>query len=238
MPFGTQTQRLLFLLVAIVASIASPVIFAHDYWIDKDANGFTLHQGHKHSRHAGDQSLAYDPTIVKEAYCADARGHHQSTKFQGKPVRITGECSNVAFDITTGYWTKTPWDTFNQPRSEVKGAIASWLSEETVTRVQQWRANAQPAPIKGLQLVLADDPGRLQPGEKFTIRAFVDGKPQPAVAVAYDGETRGTTDAEGRINLRSRHGSMQIVSASLETPLADGKADTLLRGATLNFVLP
>ena len=58
------------------------------------------------------------------------------------------------------------------------------------------------------------------------------------MAVAYDGEPRGATDGEGRINLRVRHGGLQQVSASIETPLNDGKADTLIRGATLNFMLP
>jgi nickel transport protein len=211
---------------------------AHDYWIEPDASGYTLHQGHKHSRHTGDQSLDYDPTTVREAYCSDTRGRFQPTPVSGKPVRAAGECATVTFSIVTGYWTKTPWETVNRPRTEVKGALQSWYSEETVTLVQRWFAGAPASPLKGLQLTLSSDPSKLRSGDKFAVRALVNGKPQANIAVAYAGEPRGETDADGRINLRVRHGGMQIISASQETALTDGTADTLVRGATLNFVLP
>jgi hypothetical protein len=55
--------------------------------------------------------------------------------------------------------------------------------------------------------------------------------------VAYDGDVRGATAEDGSIALRLRHAGMQTISASFEAPLADGKADTVIRAATLNFEL-
>jgi nickel transport protein len=211
---------------------------AHEYWIEKTGNRFVLQQGHKTAAHAGDAKVAFDPAIVVQTACTGRNGGTLPLKARGSPPGVDGDCAQISFHLSSGYWTKTPYDTVNKPRTEVKGALQSWLSQETVTRIDHWpSAMAQPA-VTGLFIALAADPAALKPGDKFAVRVLLDGKPVPEVAVAYDGETRGATDAEGRINLRVRHGGLQQISASMETPLNDGKAETLIRGATLNFVLP
>jgi nickel transport protein len=58
------------------------------------------------------------------------------------------------------------------------------------------------------------------------------------VPVAYGGDTRGVTGADGRIAIRLRQGGVQLIAASVETPLNDGKADVAIRGAILQFELP
>ena len=64
-----------------------------------------------------------------------------------------------------------------------------------------------------------------------------DGKPVAGASVAYHGNPRGETDADGRIAIRLRHGGVQLIATSLELPLKDGKADTEILAATLQFDL-
>jgi nickel transport protein len=231
----STTSRLALLLVAVLSVSTA---FAHEYWIDREGRQFVLNQGHKTAAHGGAAAVSYDTTTITSVQCSEESGKNRPLPVKGNPARVEGDCAAVSFQLNSGYWTKTPYDTFNKPRNEVKGALQSWLSEETVTRIERWSPVLAKPNANGLQLSLASDPDRLKSGDKFTLVATLNGAPQANVAVAYDGETRGTTDNEGRINLRVRHNGLQLIAASLETPLADGKADTLIRGATLNFVLP
>lgn len=211
---------------------------AHEYWIEKEGHRFVLQQGHKTLTHAGESRIAFDPAIVTQTACTGNTGSTLLLQAKGSPPGVEAHCMQISFRLSGGYWTKTPWDTVNKPRTEVKGALQSWLSQETVTRIDQWLPSMAKQTVAGLSIALPADPASLKPGDKFSLLVLLDGKPVSEVPVAYDGETRGATDAEGSINLRVRHGGLQQVSASLETPHNDVKAETLIRGATLNFVLP
>jgi nickel transport protein len=212
---------------------------AHEYWIEKQGNRSILNQGHTTGAHSGPAQVPIDPAIIREVICLDPAGKALSIKPPKViPPVVEANCAQLRFQLSSGYWTKTPYDTINKPRGEVKGALQSWLSQESVTRIEQWSIPLTKVNHPGLTLVLPGNPAALKPGDKFSVRALLDGKPAPDVTVAYDGEPRGTTDSDGLVNLRVRHGGVQHVSASIETPLKDGKADTLIRGATLNFVLP
>jgi nickel transport protein len=223
--------------LALLCSL-STAASAHEYWVDRDNGQYVLHQGHKTAVHRGAASIAYDPASVVRVECLDESGKSRVLIPHGTPVRVDGSCAAVNFYLDHGYWTKTAYDTLNKPKNEVKGALQSWRSHENVTRLNQWTAAlAQPAGV-GLVLSLPANPDRLKTGDKFTVVVTLDGAPRADVPVAYAGETRGVTDAGGRINLKIRHTGLQQISASLEAPLTDGKADTLIRAATLNFMLP
>ena len=232
----TQTIRYLACLT-LIAGISANTI-AHEYWIDKEGRRYVLQQGHKSSAHAGAPAVPFDPAIVTQRVCIDRNGKSLLVRHAGSLAAVEADCAQISFHLSSGYWTKTPYDTVNRPKTEVKGALQSWLSQEAVTRVDLWSPALSKPALPGLALVLTASPAALRPGDKFTLQALLDGKPTAAIPVAYDGETRGFTDTEGRINLRVRHGGLQQISASLESPLNDGKADVLIRGATLNFVLP
>jgi nickel transport protein len=223
--------------ISLLTAVSANAV-AHEYWIEKEVHRYVLQQGHKSTAHAGAAAVPFDPAIVAQTVCTDKSGRTQTLAHKGSPPAVEADCARISFQLSSGYWTKTPYDTINRPRTEVKGALQSWLSQETVTRIDLWTPALNKPAYPGLALVPLANPAALKPGDKFTLQALLDGKPAAGVPVAYDGETRGATDGEGRINLRVRHGGLQQVSASLETPLNDGKAETLIRGATLNFVLP
>jgi len=83
-----------------------------------------------------------------------------------------------------------------------------------------------------------EDPFRLGIDDKIRVRVTLGGKPRAGVPVAYDGATRGATGEDGTVVLKIRHGGLQMVAASLETPIEDGRTDTLIQATTLNFELP
>ncbi len=249
---------------ALLAALATLPAWAHDLWLECDAGGLTLYQGHRHSSHGGADTIPYDESFVREAVALDADGRKKvlpvprqspwritttdqpegrRTPRSGGPERSEGWGAASQFPVvrvatSSGYWTKTPWETKNVPKTGVAGAIRSWRSEESVKRIDRWIPGADRPLSGGLEITPATDPFVLRPGDKLVVVVTDNGEPRAGVPVAYDGETRGATGNDGRIAIRLRHGGMQMISASIETPLSDGKADVLIRSAILQFELP
>lgn len=209
---------------------------AHDLWLDKDSAGYALFQGHRHSAHAGAEVVPYEPGAVKGATCLDAGGGAKSP-IPGKshPVKLTGECAALLVAFSTGYWTKTAGETRNAPKTGVAGVMKSWLSEDAVKRIDRWTAAVAQPLGAGLEITPVTDPFRLVIDDKLTVLVTENRKPKSGVPVAYQGDTRGVTGDDGRIAIRIRQGGMQLISASIEAPLADGKADTVIRASALQF---
>jgi nickel transport protein len=209
---------------------------AHDLWLEKDGSRYALYQGHRHSSHAGAEVVAYEPGSVKGAICLDAGGGTKALPVgKAYPVRFSGECAALLVSFSTGYWTKTAWETKNLPKAGITGVIKSWRSEDGVKRIDTWNAaSAQPLGA-GLEITPTTDPTRIAIGDKLTLRVTEGKKPKAGVAVAYQGDTRGTTGEDGRIAIRIRQGGLQLISASTEESLSDGKADTVIRASTLQF---
>ncbi len=222
----------LFLSLALVGGGAS----AHDLWLEPSGSDYLLLQGHRHSAHAGADRVAYDPSRVRDASCVDAAGRLRPlTPSTAYPVRLPGPCSVLQLRYESGYWTKTPWGTHNQPKSGVAGVLDSWHSEESLKRLEAG-AGAVLQPLgRGFELSAQRDPFALAVGDKLVVRVTDDGRPVAGVPVAYAGETRGATGPDGTIAIRLRSAGVQLISATLEQPRNDGKADRSLRTATLQF---
>jgi len=222
----------------ILAALAFPAA-AHDLWLEKEVGGYALYQGHRHSAHAGAEIVPYDPVAVRSAACLDIGGGTKSLA-SGKthPVKLTGDCSAVLVSFSTGYWTKTAWETKNAPKAGIAGVIKSWLSEDAVKRIDRWSpVVAQPLGA-GLEITPTSDPFKVAIDDKLVVLVTDNKKPKPGVPVAYQGDTRGASGDDGRISIRIRHGGTQLISASVETPLSDGKADSVIRATALQFELP
>ncbi|HJV93133.1 MAG TPA: DUF4198 domain-containing protein [Azonexus sp.] len=209
---------------------------AHDLWLEGDGTGYTLLQGHRHSGHAGAETLPYDAAGVRGALCLGDDGKIRPTTF-GKthPVRINGNCAALQLRYSSGYWTKTAWETRNLPKTGITGVIRSWRSEESVKRIDRWHLALTQPMGNDLELVPQSNPFTVKTGDKLIITVSDAGKPVANVPVAYAGETRGVTDDKGRIAIRLRQAGMQLITASIEAPLNDGKADISIRSASLQF---
>jgi nickel transport protein len=213
---------------------------AHDLWLERESGGLTLYQGHKYSAHGGAETIPYDANFVKEVLCLEASGRTKPlAPSKTAPWKsTTTDCATTRVAVSSGYWTKTPWETRNVPKSEVSGAIKSWLSEESVKRIDRWTPGADRPLSAGLEITPTVDPLSIKPGDKLVVLVTENRLPKAGVPVAYGGDTRGVTGADGRIAIRLRQGGVQLIAASVETPLNDGKADVAIRGAILQFELP
>lgn len=226
------TRLLLLLAPALPAA-------AHDLWLEKEGGGHVLLQGHRSGAHAGAERVPYAAGFVQQALCADAQGKAKPlTVAAGHPAKLSGDCAALFVAASSGYWTKTAWETKNVPKTGIAGVLKSWRSEDSVKRLERWSAALAQPLTPGLEITPVGDPFRFGVDDKLTVRVTLDRKPRAGVPVAYDGATRGATGDDGTVVLRIRHGGLQMIAASLESPLEDGQADTLIRATTLNFELP
>jgi nickel transport protein len=222
------------ILLGILALPAS----AHDLWIERNGDLHTLAYGHERSGHEGERKLEYKPDSVKQALCLNADGQEiKAVKALTYPATLKGNCSASWFLTSSGYWSKTPYGTKNLPKTEAGAVIDSWLSIEGVKRIDQWDDGLSRSLTQELELVPQGNPLLLKPGGKLHLRAYYQGKPVAGVTVAYFGKPRGITDKEGNVNIRLQNAGFQLIQASIELPLNDGKADKAVHASSLQFEL-
>lgn len=225
--------------VPILAVSLTTSAAAHDLWLDKETGGYTLYQGHQHSAHTSAEVVPYEPAAVTSATCLEQGGTSKAlAQSKTHPVKLTGDCGAVLVSFSTGYWTKTAWETRNAPKTGIPGVMKSWLSEDSVKRIDRWTPASTQSIGNGLEITPVSDPFKVAVGDKLVVLVTENKKPKAGVPVAYQGHTRGATANDGKIAIRIRHGGVQLISASIEVPLNDGKADTAIRATALQFELP
>jgi uncharacterized GH25 family protein len=231
--------RLLGLAGLLAALAVAGRAHAHDYWIEPEGDAQVLYQGHLYSAHAGEQRVPYDPAIVRAVECLRASGERASLpRPAGYPLRLPGGCAAVLVETSSGYWSQTLTGTVNRAKTEVFGALRGWLSQESIKLVNGWLP-ALAAPLgDGLELVPLADPRTLAPGDKLRLLVTWQKRPRAGVTVAYQGDARGVTGADGTVNIRLRAAGRQVISASVEEPLADPRAERAVRATILQFDLP
>jgi nickel transport protein len=127
------------------------------------------------------------------------------------------------------------YGTQNLPKGEAGAVIDSWLSVESVKRPDEWGpALARPLTPE-LEIVPQGDPLPLKTGDKLRLMVTLNGRPAASVTVAYFGHPRGVSGPDGQVNVRLQQPGFQLIQASLESPLADGKADKLIQSTALQF---
>ena len=228
-----QGLRIALLILCILVSVKAQ---AHDIWIEKEGEVYVLLYGHTGVSHEGVVRIEYSPDNVLQVECFDETGNKFDAEVnQVYPVRICAECSVLCVLTSSGYWTKTPFGTKNLPRNEAISPLSSWLSYESVKRIDAWTEKLS-VPLTGdLELTPLRNPLELSRGKKVRLLVTLNGEPLSSVPVSYEGKTRGQTDEQGRINIRLRHGGMQLIQTSYTTPADSEKADEIIHTATLVF---
>jgi nickel transport protein len=229
--------RLALVLTALV--VLAPAVHAHDYWFEKAGEDYLLHRGHRFSQHGGEEEVPFDPAIVTDARClrraeAQLRRVEISSSY---PPRVRGPCLALVVSADSGYWSQTLTGTVNRGKDELRGVLRSWQALESVKRVEGWDERLRRPLSEDLELIFTGDPFGLSAGDKLRLIAMCGGEPAAGVSVAYDGDLRGVTGEDGRINLRIRHRGLQVITASFEESLDSRKADKRVRSAVLMFEL-
>lgn len=211
---------------------------AHDLWLESAADGYVLYQGHRHSSHDGEEIVPYDPSFTRRAVCLHADGRAVPLPLDAAyPARFAGPCDGLLVEVSSGTWTTTTQGTRNQPPDGLTGVVRSWQTLETVKRIDAWSESMQQPAGDALELVPLNDPLALRPRDKLRLLVTLEGEPQAGVTVAYDGEPRGVTGADGLINLRIRREGRQLITASTRTAAVEPGIDHVLHAATLHFDL-
>ena len=210
-------------------------IFAHDIWIEKQADIFTLQYGHLHltQDHKGHKVIPYSPQKIKEIICKHDTKTKNLKSSNVYPLRIQNQCDTLYITLDNGYFTKTPFGTKNLPKNRVKMPLKSWRSIESVKRIGK---NKSSLLSTGLEIVLLKRVNKID--EKATVQLFYNKKPIKNIPVAYDGKVRGLSNKEGKINIRIKHSGIQNIQATFKQISSDTKlSDETIRTSTLNFMV-
>jgi len=214
-------------------------VAAHDLWIEPEPGGYRVLYGHHPQvSHEGVRQIPYTPDVVQSIVCLDGGGGRRPAKAGGSsPVKVEGDCAVLYVLTSSGYWTKTPAGTKNVKKTEAASPLGSWQSFESVKHLSDWGAAAAGPVGAPLEIVPVQDPLALRDGDKLTVHVLADGKAVAGAVVTYDGKARGETDRDGAVNVRVRHGGMQLIQAAVRTPHASPEADEVVHTTALTFDL-
>ena len=213
---------------------------AHDLWLEPGPGGLTVQYGHHPQlvSHGGETRIPYAPDVVRSALCVDQGGRRQPAALGTTyPVQVQGDCA-VAYVLTSsGYWTKTTAGTRNLKKTEATAPLNAWQSFDSVKHVAAWSAAAAEPLGVPLEIVPAENPLILNDGDKLKVQVLADGRPVADAVVTYDGKPRGETDSQGAVNIRVRHGGLQLIQATVRSPHSGPEADEVVHTTALTFAL-
>lgn len=225
--------------------LAGPALAAaHDLWIERDADGFAIRQGHR-----GEERVPLDAARLAGVRCSTPTSEVTrpapvpSDPRGGAPeLRVRDTCVAISAAVHHGYWSLTPDGEQNLPRTAVAQAVRSWESRAFAKWVDaRSAAPAQAAAPLGdeLELVPVTPLGHLRAGDSVTVRVLHAGTPVAGAVVSAGHRALGETDRAGEAPVRVRGKDLACVAATLRRPLAKPEAETLVLEASLCFeVLP
>ncbi len=233
---------LLMIMLALVLGMTSAVLLtvsevrAHEIWLEKHEDGLVLLYGHRDSTHGEADTIKYDPEEVLRVECHGIDGEGGEITLERAYPLVTPDTCGVTYVLTSsGYWAKTPFGTRRLPKDEAKSPLESWFSYESVKRIDAWDGRFA-RPVTGdLELSPIKNPLGLSEGKKVRLLATIGGEPAAGIPVAYAGKTRGVTGSDGRVNIKLRHGGIQMIQASYSEPGDSVKADEIIHTTTLVF---
>ncbi len=217
-------------------------IAAHEFWLKAEQGVYVLQFGHLSGSGDGPASLNYEPADFTEMHCL-TDGVPKAGRFTVKngKIAVESECDAVTFRTAKIHYTKTPYGTFRKKKNETEYPLKSWASTEYIKSFIHLTKGLNrplfPADSSAPEIIPLHS-GALfkpEPDSKFTFRIIKNGQGIAGVPVSLNGDVRGHTGADGRINLRLRRCGDQIIQASVSVPGDRISADEVTETATLHF---
>ncbi len=216
--------------------ILSSLSMSHDLWVEREGSQYALYYGHLHPVQGEEKFIKYKPEDVLKFECVSSGGKPLQYKFEKSyPARLKGSCGAVLAVFSSGYWTKSVEGLKNLPKDRVQGAIEGWLSYESVKRIDGWSQELKKPLTDDLEIVPLENPLEAKVGDKLTFAVYYRGKPLKDAVVAYDEKPVGSTDDDGRINIRIKRKGLQLISTSVKEKADGVKADYVVKTANLSF---
>ncbi len=217
-----------------VISFLVPLSFAfsHDLWVDKNQDTYTLYYGHLNPYKDEQKYIEYNPDNVLDVKCFYQEKEKNIKIEKRYPIKIFGKCDTIFVEFSSGYWTKTPHGLKNLSKNLVQMPLESWKSIEYVKRVDIGISKPY---TNHLEITSLDNLNNVKVGDKVSFLVTLNGKPMKDVVVAYDGKPVGTTDDDGRINIRIKRNGLQNITTSLKIKENSDKSDFIIYTSNLNF---
>lgn len=211
------------LIVLLLTGLAG----AHDFWLKPGGQWAVLWYGHE------EESAAYAPEKVKKALGLNSAGQPVAVKQtpEGDKVRLSpsGEAAQLAVEVDTGYWSKTPLGWQNKPRREAGQVIMTEWSLYYSKLLFKPQACVNRAFGQKLEIVPIHVAG---PAVK--VKVLLDGKPQAGLKLYANHERVGQTSEAGEAMLDWR--GLTVVAVSCKQPLeGNPDADRLNLNAVLTL---
>jgi uncharacterized GH25 family protein len=226
--------RRLVLAAALAALLAPRAVRAHDFWVERDGDGFVVRYGHR-----GGEVLPIDAAKVKAIRCGDGasapgRDVLPAASFSRDAVRFPGPCAVVSVFHDGGAWSLTPDGEVNLPRSRVQQVVRAWASRQYAKWVDARSPAARAVLGDDLEIVPVTDLARVRRGDKVTVRVLAASRPVADAVVSVAHHPLGETDSKGDLRLRVRD-SLESISTSVRRPGATADADFEVLEASLTF---
>lgn len=227
-------NRILCLSVILSISVS---LYAHDLWLEEESGTVRLLYGHRYSSHKGASVMEYNPEHILDVRCQQGDKIINVDIEKKYPLTLISDCDVYYVLFSSGYWTKTVYGTKNVSKEGQSQVLNSWQSFESVKYVKRFSGKYNRSITNDLEIVPLSDISKIKRGDKLRLQVFYHGRPVKDVVVAYHGKPRGTTDENGKINVRVNEKGFQMISASI-TEKGDGiKCDKIIRTTTLSFVV-
>jgi len=207
--------------------LLSGLAWGHDFWLKPGSNLAVLWYGHE------EESAAYAPEKVKKASALSSAGQPVSVKqsVEGGKVRLTpaAEAAQLAVEVDTGYWSKTPLGWQNKPRREAGTVIMTeWSLYYSKLLFKPPACLNRPFGQK-LEIV----PTQIA-GQRVRVKVLLDGKPQSGLKLYANHERFGETSESGEATVDWQ--GLTIVSVSCKQKLeGNPDADRLNLNAVLTL---
>lgn len=242
-----MSRRFLSLLLITALPLIAVSAAAHELFLAPDGDLLVLYRGHLEAGedHAHGAGHAHGPEACPAGLLDRVVGIDGSGLrwLQSSPTSNGWPASGNALlvSLSSGSWTKTPAGTMNVPPDQTAQPLTSWRSFESLKWLapgDAWalRLGADEGP-DALEMLPLEDPFALDEGDKLTVRLVSGQRPIADAVVAYGGQVRGRTDADGRINIRLKHAGTQLLTASWVRPDPSGRCEKIVTTTALQFEL-
>ena len=206
---------------------------AHELWVEEASGESVLRYGHGPESAEGPERLAYGVGQVEGLWCREPGGGFVERPLPERvPVRLPiAACAGIRVDLSTGHWVRTPRGV--RAASDAEGGVMdAWYVRGSLTRL---RGQGEVGAATGVGLELVPLEGKRMVGRKWPLRVVLNGEPLAGIEVRHDGRLVGTTDENGRINVRLRSAGRHRFEASHSVPFPGPEAHRTLHHAILSL---